>query len=91
MTISKLLHESATHAEGFDSNCPVCTTLKAPFTIPTYKTQRAAMAAAAHYAHAPALVLLANGRYDTYPTGQRIPVGARIIARLAKRGWVHFE
>jgi hypothetical protein len=30
MTISKVLHESATHHEGFDPSCPVCAMLDAP-------------------------------------------------------------
>ena len=46
-----------------------------------HKSAHAAKLAAPHAIYQPALVLLADGSYDTFPLGHPIPRGAVIIAR----------
>lgn len=52
-----------------------------------HKTQYAAKLAAPHAMYAPVLVRLADGTFDTFPLGHRLPVGAVKIARKTKDGW----
>jgi len=53
-----------------------------------YATAAAAKRKAPDRMYMPALVRLANGRYDTFLYGHPTPAGSVILQRLFRDGWI---